>query len=449
VTRRVAALLAGALLLVVALLPTAALGADQARINHLVFLMQENHTFDNYFGTFPGADGIPSGTCIPVSRNAPAGDCIAPFHSSTLKSLDPDHSKQSAQSAFDGGAMDGFVWAQTDRNLDPRTPMGYWDGSDLPLYWNLASSYVLADHFFSSAWGASQKNHLYAVAAQAGGPEGGIPTTGFDFATIFDRLQAAGVSWKMYIQNYNPTDTFRTSVSHGPQVIWSALLAFPRFIDSPELASHIVDLSEYYRDLQNGTLPAVSYIIPSGLSEHPPGNVAVGQEWGASLATAFMRSSAWSDGLFVISYDDWGGYYDHVAPPQVDADGYGLRVPAIFISPYARGGTVDHTTYDYTSILRFIEDNWRVPPLTARDASANSIANALDMTQAPRAPVFPASTYPPPQPPPAPARITLQLTYALIVVLLLAGLGWVVMSDRRKVWVQARARVLARRVARR
>jgi phospholipase C len=107
-----------------------------------------------------------------------------------------------------------------------------------------------------------------------------------------------------------------------------------------------------------------------------------------------MRSSAWSSSLFALTWDDWGGWYDHVAPPQVDGDGYGFRVPAIFVSPYAKSGTVDDTTYDFTSVLKFIEDNWGLPPLTARDATANSIANALDFSKAPAAPVFPAQTYP-------------------------------------------------------
>ncbi len=145
-------------------------------------------------------------------------------------------------------------------------------------------------------------------------------------------------------------------------------------------------MQQYYTDLQSGHLPAVAYLVPSGLSEHPPGDISVGQSFGVTTVTSLMRSSAWDSSVFVVSWDDWGGWYDHVPPPQVDADGYGFRVPAIIVSPYARSGTIDNTTYDFTSILKFIEDNWNLQPLTARDATANSIANALDLSRPPSAP---------------------------------------------------------------
>lgn len=391
-------------------------------IEHLVVLMQENHTFDNYFGTFPGADGLPPDVCQPLDLEDPSRGCIKPFHNDQPRTSDPDHSSQSAREAYHDGTMDGFVSAQVDRNLDPRAPMAYWDGSDLPLYWNLATDYTLADRFFSTALGASQTNHMYWITGQSGGG-GGIPKDGYSMPTIFDRLEAAGVSWKMYVQNYDPTVTFRSSENHGPQVIWAPLLAFPRFIDDPELRAHIVDLSEYFDDLSNGTLPAVSYLVPSGSSEHPPGNVTTGQNFGASLVTALMRSDAWWKSMFVLTHDDWGGYYDHVPPPQIDAEGYGFRVPALFVSPYSRRGEVDHTVYDYTSILRFIENNWHVEPLTARDASANSIVSGLDFTQPATAPRFPETIYgPPPLASTGPPRLILIAAYAAVVVLFLLGL---------------------------
>ena len=429
---RVARVIAACLLLSGGLPPSTSMAAEPRQIRHLVVLMQENHTFDNYFGPFPGADGLPNGTCIPKQRSGPATACLTPHHAVAGHTSDPDHGKATALTAWDNGKMDGFVWAQTDRNLEGSATMAYWDGTDLPLYWNLATDYVLGDHFFSSAWGASQTNHLFWVAAQSGGGHGGIPANGFDVPTIFDRLQAAGISWKMYVQNYDPKDTFRAGTASGPQVVWTALLAFPRFLDMPKLHSRIVDLSEYERDLQNGTLPAVSYIVPSGLSEHPPGNVTAGQEFGASLVTALMRSDSWDSSMFVLTHDDWGGYYDHVSPPQVDADGYGFRVPAIFISPYARSGTVDHTTYDYTSILRFVEENWGVAPLSARDASANSIGAALDLNQPPRAALLPGPVYPTPTGTPTSARITLIAAYAFVVLLFLLALVWLTSGLARR-----------------
>ena len=429
---RMARVMAACLLLSGALLPSSVMAAEPRKIQHLVVLMQENHTFDNYFGTFPRAEGFPKGTCVPKLRSGPATNCLAPHHAVIAHTSDPDHGQATALTAWDNGKMDGFVWAQTDRNLDGSATMAYWDGTDLPLYWNLATDYVLGDRFFSSAWGASQTNHLYWVAAQSAGGHGGIPAKGFDVPTIFDRLQAAGISWKMYVQNYDPKDTFRAGTASGPQVVWTALLAFPRFLDTPKLFSRIVDLSEYDRDVENGTLPAVSYIVPSGLSEHPPGNVTAGQEFGASLVTALMRSSSWDSSMFALTHDDWGGYYDHVPPPQVDADGYGFRVPALFISPYARSGTVDHTTYDYTSILRFIEDNWGVAPLTARDASANSIGAALDLNQAPKAALLPGPVYPAPTGAPTSARITLIAAYAFVALLFLLALVWLTLLAARR-----------------
>jgi phospholipase C len=171
-------------------------------------------------------------------------------------------------------------------------------------------------------------------------------------------------------------------------VVWCPLLNFDRFIDDPELSSHIVDLDEYYADLQNGTLPAVAYIVPSGPSEHPPSNLLSGQKFVRALIQALMQSDAWPQSAFLVTYDDWGGWYDHVPPPQVDEYGYGFRVPAFLVSAYARRGYIDHTTLDYTSILRFIEDNFGLAPLATRDAQANSFIGAFDFSQPPRQPHF-------------------------------------------------------------
>ena len=417
-------------------------------IDHVVFLVQENHTFDNYFSAFPGVEQPPSQcmaswipTPIPSPSPSPSAtpspsptassspstskgpspskslgptpaptpkptpipnptpssiQCVDRFHLSSHRTVDLNHGSDAALRAYDSGKMDGFSAAQAQYNLPTNLTMGYYDGSDLPLYYNLASNYVLAQRFFSSAWGSSEINHMYAIAAR--GPGNSVPpATGYDFQTIFDNLQAAGVSWKFYVQNYDPTITFRNhdpAAAKSAQLIWAPLLDFARFVDDPTLSSHIVDMSQYYTDLQNGTLPAVAYLAPSGLSEHPPGDITVGQAFGATTITSLMRSSSWDSSVFVLSWDDWGGWYDHVVPPQVDADGYGFRVPALIVSPYAKSGTIDNTTYDFTSVLKFIEDNWSLPPLTGRDATANSISNALDLSKAPAAPIFPGQTYP-------------------------------------------------------
>jgi phospholipase C len=380
-----------------------ALGAGSAQaaaprtpIRHVITLMQENHTFDNYFGTYPGVDGIPQGTCVPIDARRGPKPCFKPFHigSNSIAPRDLDHSAATSRLQYNGGRMDGFISALRRRNQDGRLAVGYRDGSDLPFYWNVADQYVLYDRFFSSAGAGSYLNHVYWVSASPGGgfdrvPPGGLGT----LPTIFDRLQKAHVSWKFYVQNYEKGLNYRTFQqfpgNRASQVIWVPVLNFARYLDDPEFMKHVVPLSQYYKDLEAGHLPEVSYIAPSGPSEHPPSNLASGQAFVRSLINALMRSKeVWPSSAFLLAYDDWGGWYDHVKPPQVDNFGYGFRVPALLVSPYARRGFVDHTTLDFTSILRFIEDNWGLRPLTQRDASANSIASGFDFSASPRRAAF-------------------------------------------------------------
>ena len=418
--------------------PRAAQAAgEKGRIEHLMVIMQENHTFDNYFGTFPGANGPPAGTCVPKDPAVPNGPCVPPTHLASHRTEDLHHGRRVAARAFNDGKMDGFVMAQDERNLPGEVAMGYYDGSDLPFYWNLATDYVLADRFFSSEWGGSLANHMYWVAGRGAN---GVPPNGFSSPTIFDRLEEAGVSWKFYVQNYDPRINFRDVDPENPkasQTVWVPLLNFPRFLDDPVRNSKIVDISEYYEDLANGTLPAVAFMAPSGASEHPPGDVTNGQVYATSLITALMRSPSWWNSLFIVTWDDWGGWYDHVAPPAVDSDGYGFRVPALFVSPYARPALIDSTVYDYTSILRFIEENWGVEPLTARDASANSIAGALDLTAEPRPARFPAPVYPRTVREDPRNRLTLMAVYAGVIVAFVVLLVAIGTSGQRFRWRRA------------
>ncbi len=358
-------------------------------IQHLVFLLQENHTFDNYFGTYPGADGLPANTKMPVDPTNPSAGYVMPWHIGTTTITDLSHNGKTFQDQFDNGKMDGFVSGLNRRNENGKIAMGYYDDRDIPYYWNLADHYVLFDRFFSSAKNGSFVNHMFAIAAAPPPAEdpSGIAAQMQNTPTIFDRLQAAGVSWKFYVQNYDPNINYRNLQGMGArasQVIWVPVLNMNRFIDDPKLSSHIVDLKEYYTDVQQGTLPAVSYIVPSGKSEHPPEFPGNGQKFVKGLIQELMRSSEWDSSAFVMSYDDWGGWYDHVVPPQVDQYGYGMRVPALLVSPYAREAYIDHTQLDFTSILKFIEDNWGIAPLTARDAKANDFMGAFDFAQAPR-----------------------------------------------------------------
>jgi phospholipase C len=375
---------------------SAGAAAPRTPIHHFISLMQENHTFDNYFGTYPGVDGIPPGTCVPIDPSKGREPCFKPFHIGTnsIAPRDLDHSAATAQLQYNGGRMDGFISALKRRNQDGRLALGYRNGDDLPFYWNLADQYVLYDRFFSSAKGGSYLNHVYWVSASPG-PFGRdrVPAEGLgNLPTIFDRLQKAHVSWKFYVQHYDPNLNYRTFEkfpgNRASQVIWVPILNFARYLDDPAIMRHVVPLSEYYSDLANGTLPEVSYIVPSGPSEHPPSNLASGQAFVRGLINALMDSTSWRSSAFLLAYDDWGGWYDHVKPPHVDAYGYGFRVPAILVSPFARQGHVDSTTLDFTSILRFIEDNWGLRPLTRRDATAKSIASGFDFRAGPRVASF-------------------------------------------------------------
>jgi phospholipase C len=397
-------------------------------IEHFIVLMQENHTFDNYFGTYPGAEGPEPGTCIPVDPfDEKNTECVEPFHIGDRPIEDLDHSDSTFNLQYNEGKMNGFVYALNQRNQDGALALGYYDDRDLPYYWNLVDEYVLFDRFFSSDHGGSFANHMFWVSGQPVGssvrPEG-YP----DAITIFDKLEERGISWKFYVQNYDPNINFRTSEqisgNRASQVIWVPVLNIPRFLDDPKLASHIVDLNEYYEDLESGTLPAVAYIVPAGASEHPPGSIRSGQKFVRSLIQALMRSTAWDSSAFMVTYDDWGGWYDHVVPPQVDEHGYGMRVPAFMVSPYAKRGYIDSTILDFTSIPKFIEVNWDLEPMAERDANANTFMSAFDFTQPPREAAFIPFERVVPEQRVEPRRIVIYLAYGGALILAILMFTW-------------------------
>ena len=415
-----------------------AAGPQQAAtpIQHLLVMMQENHTFDNYFGTYPGADGLPAGTKMPINPADPKSGFVTPWHIGTSTITDLSHNSATYLEQYDNGKMDGFVSALNNRNQDGKLAMGYYDGTDIPYYWNLAQNYVLFDHFFSSAKDGSFANHMYWVAGTMPQAKKGQQLSNLlaNVPTIFDRLQAAGVSWKFYVENYDPRINYRNQVNQGnreSQVIWVPLLNFDRFLDDPALSSHIVNLSQYYVDLQQGTLPAVAYIVPSGASEHPPESPSSGERSVKNLVQELMRSTSWSSSAFMLLYDDWGGWFDHVAPPQVDQAGYGARVPGLLVSPYARKGFVDSTQLDFTSVLKFIEANWNVSALDTRDANANNFLESFDFTQTPRQAVFlSASVGSAVLPIKAPAYVIFS-TYGLAVLLTILAIGFATVHIRK------------------
>ena len=416
--------------LLAALLPAAAMAdAPRTPIRHVITVMQENHSFDNYFGTYPGADGVPDDACMPRDPARPSRGCVAPFHIDNQPVEDLSDTPQVAAAQRNGGAMNGFLRAiAQQRGREQPLVMGHYDERELPFYWRLADEYVLFDRFFGSAAGGSLTNHMFWATGGPGDQDvrERVPAGGFTTPTIFDRLEAKGISWKFYVQDYDPAVTFRTRRPgrRNGQLVSVPLLNYARFVDDPELRSHIVPIEELQTDLEQGTLPAVSYVVPLSARERPPGSLKVGQVTVGTLVNGLMRSRYWSSSAFMLTYDSSGGWYDHVRPPRVDRWGYGFRVPGLLVSAYAKRGHVDHTTLDFTSILAFIERNWRLQPLTDRDRRAKSLMGAFAFDRAPRAAEFLTASRDAGLPA-EPAMVPIYVSYgaALVAALLVIGLA--------------------------
>jgi phospholipase C len=369
------------------------------KIQHFVFIMQENRSFDHYFGTYPGAEGLPDGVCIP---NPAGGPCVAPSHDAQLVNQGGVHLWGDALRCIHGGLMDGFI---SGANPKPGDVMGWHDYREVANYWNYAQLYVLQDRLFESITSYSLPAHLYMLAAQSGGYKGasGEPfPKPLSYPEITLLLGSGKVDWRYYVNrgtspaaaDGNVEDADETTLTN-----WNPLPGFPAVKNDPTQFTRLTNATQFYTDAQNGTLPQVSWIIPnSDLSEHPPASIATGSSYVTSLVNAVMNSPVWSSTAIFIAWDDWGGFYDHVDPPKVDQYGLGIRVPGLVISPYARQGYVDHKTYSFESWLKIVEERFGIIPMTGRDNTANDMADAFDFTQQPRAPVTlnPAgSPYPP------------------------------------------------------
>jgi phospholipase C len=408
----------------------------QTPIKHFVVLMQENHSYDNYFGTYPRGNGLPANTCQPLHLKSPQDGCLKPFRIANRVVEDLNHSSRVARRQYNGGKMNGFVDAlrREGGQVQPNV-MGHYDDKDIPYYWNIADNFVLFDRFFTSSAGGSVSNHMFWVTGTAGNSmvaDEVIPPNGFSQQTIFDRLQAKGISWKFYVQNYDPSINFRNRGigDRGSQIVWVPLLNYARFLDRPELRSHIVDMSEYYKDLNNGTLPSVAYIAPAGSSEHPPGSIQAGERFVRTLINSLMRSDSWKSSALMWTYDDWGGWYDHVKPPKVDSYGLGFRAPALLVSPYARRGHIESTTLDFTSMLKFIEQNWGLQPLAERDRKANSIAPAFNFNAPPRDAEFVSAVRIPPKGQ-QPKREVIYVAYGFALAITILTIVGALAAERR------------------
>jgi phospholipase C len=385
-------------------------------IRHVVVMTQDGHSFDSYLGRRPGVDGLPEDVCVPMRADA-ATPCQPPFAvqtSSPRPRLDVSATAQLA--AVDDGRMDGFIRAQSGSHTSGRDAMGYYRAADLPVLNQLADHGVVFDRWFSAVPGGGIVNQLFAVSGVAVPDTAAVPAGGWpDLPLVFDRLDTAGVSWKVYVENYEPALTVSTAGStalRGGQVARVPLLAMTRYERDPALLAHVADLEAYYRDLADGTLPAVSWVVTNASSERAPARPLVGQRIVRDVANALGESSAWPESLFVVSYASSGGRYDHVPPPT----DRGVRVPAVLVSPYAAAGTVDHTTLDSAAVLRFLQDNWRLPPLSARVSDSPGLAPALRLDQPPAAAVLVSTA--PPRPP-----IDQPNTRVIVIGYLLAGLA--------------------------
>jgi phospholipase C len=384
---------------------TSQLDVARTRLHHLVFIVQENRSFDHYFGTFPGADGIPMKNgkptvCLPDPFNH---RCVRPFHDPSLVNAGGPHTEQDAAIGVNGGKMNGFIRALRTRSgifcdkypFDPQcvhgtiptqaTPdaMGWHDAREIPNYWRYAEEFVLQDRLFESAFSWSLPSHLFMVSAwsatcpssdpmscvsdvSAPGHEGGTNPSGTTFAwtDLTYLLHRNGVSWRYYVGDKTDLACRKDPISCaigssgrlGTPAIWNPLPNFETVRENNQLGN-IVQVDRFFRDGAAGTLPAVSWIAPdAGVSKHPSNSIADGQAYVTSLINSVMRGPDWEDSAIFLFWDDWGGFYDHVVPPVVDRNGYGLRVPGLLISPLARRGYVDHQILSFDAYLKFVED---------------------------------------------------------------------------------------------
>jgi phospholipase C len=366
-------------------------------VNHIVVLMQENRSADNYLGQL-NAFGQTAYEAEPTTGNPdplnPLNPPIVPFHETAYcESSDLNHSWNGEHSDFDNGAMDGFTAANdnTSANPDPTDPsgartMGYYTQADLPFYYGLYNTFATNDRYFQSVLSQTFPNRLYLYAATSFGVIANN-VVGSTHTSIFNELDANGVDWKIYSAQY--------PVSFG-----SLLFKYV----SDHAAAHVFPISQYYADATAGTLPSVSFVDPRFLDtptvesdEHPPSNIQVGQKFVSDVTNALMSSPNWSSSAMFLTYDENGGFYDHVAPPSApvpdnvppnlkagDTPGafnrYGFRVPVVVISPFSKQHYVSHVVDDHTSITRFIELRFGMPAMTNRDLNADPMLDMFDFS---------------------------------------------------------------------
>jgi phospholipase C len=441
------------------------------KIRHVIIVMQENRSFDSYFGTFPGSDGIPMKNGVPTVcvPDPSRGGCDKPFHDVNDVNGGGPHGHPNAVADIADTKMDGFVGQQeqalrtctnpddpacsVSRTKEPDV-MGYHNQGEVPNYWAYAKDFVLDDHMFEPVSSWSLPDHLYLVSGWSArcankspsscvnniiGPYGvnrfgravdqelSTGKTSIDLAwtDITWLLAGKGVSWAYYVQTGYQPDCENDSAETCPPVhqsyktpgIWNPLPLF-EVVQQDHQLKNIQPLSSYFEATETGRLPSVSWLTPSQAdSEHPPGSVHQGQAYVTAVINAAMKSPDWASTAIFLSWDDWGGFYDGVLPPKVDQNGYGLRVPSIVISPYARRGYIDHQVLSSDAYLKFIEDDFlggaRLNPKTdgrpdprpdvrEDEPILGNLVQDFNFDQRPRAPVL-LPTNPPTDSPSVPA----------------------------------------------
>jgi phospholipase C len=363
--------------------PAMAAGTEQLpEIETIVVVMMENHSFDNLLGMLGRGDGFPLGRDGLPSVALPNGhgELVHAFHMpSDCMTNGVGNDWNTGHGSYDNGTNRGFVTSSTGES------MGYFLGRDVPFTWGLASTFPIADRWFCSALAQTDPNRRYLISATSLGlvadkyPEA-LPPNG----TIFDSLNNYGITWKDY---YSDLPTVG---------VYLPLLTKPSYADK------LVRMEEFFGDAAAGTLPQFSLLEPnySTQSEENPQDIQFGDQYLSDVVNAVMHGPQWSKTLMIWTYDEWGGWYDHVPPPAAippddvlpdlppgslpgGFDRYGFRVPAGVISPYARRDFVSHTVYDHTSILKTVETKWNLPALTRRDANASDVLAMVDLDAAP------------------------------------------------------------------
>jgi phospholipase C len=435
--------------------PSAEQVAGLSKIKHIVIIVQENRSFDHYFGVYPGAEGIPmqadGRTPAVCHRNPAGGPCIRPYHDRNFRDSGGPHHAGDHLANVNGGKMNGFlkrVWNTPGRHgcravgseyCMPGTNipdvLGYKTRREIPNYWKYADEFVLQDHMFEPVRSYSLPAHLYLVSAWSARCTNAydpmsctdamrVPpkdqryergrTPIYAWTDITWLLRRHKVSWRYYVADGTPADCGDgAGICRRPRVddptdatpmIWSPLNYFTT-VQTSRQADNVQAISNFYSDLKQGKLAQVVWIMPNQQnSEHAPnGRVDLGQAWTTSIVNKIMRSEFWESTAIFVTWDDWGGFYDHVPPPRVDKNGYGIRVPGLVISPYAKRGFIDKQVLSFDAYLKFIEDVFlngkRLDPAkiarpdprpTVREEVPimGDVIHAFDFTQEPRPPVI-------------------------------------------------------------